>query len=130
MKTKEELIKTYCENEKKIKRLNNENSVIEEEIKQFFGHKVGEIVRWAIPEHQKIVGDCRHPRFINVPAEERICVLVSIEIMIDKCCGREKIFYNPEFHPIKKDGSVSKKCAYAGEYKVLWTGEIHKDFQN
>lgn len=127
-KTKEELVRQYVENRKEIERLNKEDSEILTQCKSFFGHQVGEIAVYKETRRRKQVGSFWRPRYEDLPDKEMRCVLMYVQPLID-IFGNE-LHFKATFHPIKKDGHVSQKSCYVKTAEVVWTGEIHEDFQN
>lgn len=127
-KTKEELVRQYVENRKEIERLNKEDSAILTQCKSFFGHQVGEIAVYKETGRRKQVGSLWRPRYEALPDKEIRCVLMYVQPLID--IFDNELHFKATFHPIKKDGHVSQKSCYVRTDEVVWTGEIHEDFQN
>lgn len=123
-----ELVETYF----KYKDLEAENKRLAIETKKALStlapHKVGEIVKWTEHRH-KNVGTIYHPKTVDLGDRERKAVLVRVESLPDRTLkGAISLDYHYEFHPITKDGSISKNgCYVRGEYE--WTGEIHESYK-
>ena len=128
---KEELISKYVENKKAIDGLTKDNKDILKELTTFVEHKVGEIVKWTETGRRKRVGGSMwHPVYEDLPAKEHEAVLTKLSASIWVWTDNNpSLSYEYEFCPIKADGGVSKNRCYPNKDKIIWTGEIHKDYK-
>lgn len=123
-----ELVEAYF----KYKDLVEENKRLSNETKKALctlaPHKVGEIVNWT--EHRyKDVGTICHPKWVDLGDIERKAVLVRVESSPHRTYeGAISHSYKYVFHPITKDGRISKNGCYFGD-DYEWTGEIHESYK-
>ena len=135
MKTKEELIDEYVNNETRIRELKKNNLDILTEIRKFYEHQIGEIGKWTEKGRKKNVGGILNPKFEELPNKEHCAVLTSIEPIISVWLNSEVTFnWKIRFREIKKDGTISSRVIRGIDVPedpkcITWTGEIHKDYK-
>lgn len=130
MKTKEELIQSYVDLEKKRRSINEEQSNVIKELRGLAEHKVGEIIKWTETGRRKRTGgSIWRPEYKPLPDRERKAVLTRIEPHISMLGDKPDFYLIYCFCPIKEDGGVSLNRVHPSE-GYEWTGEIHKDYIN
>lgn len=128
--TQEELIQKYKENEDAVKALKASQIDVLKQLKAFYPHKEGEIVKWTEKGRKKRVGgSIWHPVYEQLPDKEHLAVLTDIKPSIWLWQDKPDLTYHMEFNEIRKDGELSKNHCYVDKDNMQWTGEIFKDYK-